>query len=184
MKTDHFVNLPNGCSYVLVGRSGSTSLCKAICQQLFPERLPRQHDKLTHHLWYQDFLLREPEPSGICLVSMRDPVERFRSYCAYLNITDVDKVLDKLELDGKMVDGFQPVSEKLGGHSCRLFKFPDHFDSLAKAVGVVDVETLNGQPDNKKPALTKEQFVRVKDIYSTDIKMFENTNEVGQFYDN
>ena len=118
------------CNLAFNAKVGSSTLACAIVRKYYPERLKKvlddherlwsqfsqsfkdslpesfqrmlRNDKLDSVAFWQNICERTNKPVGRVLLPVREPVERFRSTVAYLQM-DVDKTLDALENDGKMV---------------------------------------------------------------------------------
>jgi hypothetical protein len=205
-----YFDLPN-CCIAFNAKVGSTSLACAIVKQIYPhllEKTLREHQELyaklppefivklpdsfqkmlnNHKLdsmaFWQSLCPRVQEPNKPVLLAVRDPVERFASTVAYLNM-DVDDTLHKLEnrLTGvifkleilicKNTHYLKQASYLT--ENTKLYKFPDQFQQLCVDAGLqYPVEKIN-EGKNKKPILSENQIERVKAYYHKDVELFES----------
>lgn len=123
----------------------------------------------------------KPEDRDVVLLPIRDPIEKFCSACAETRKEDVDALLDELEQ--------QKVSDVHFGEQYRyaiegktkLYRFPDHLESLAQDAGLAyPLPDIDGGHNRPKPELTEEQTSRVTRLYQKDIALYESIEEAGQ----
>lgn len=144
---------------------------------------------------------RELEPSKPVLLPVRDPVERFLSACAQVNINDdnLDAALDSLESGEPMVGrvgrrALQSIQENehftfqylLQWGETHLYLFPDHIDALGEKAGLATpLPSINESALRPKPKLLAAQRLRVEDYYAKDIELynFVSTASVGVVLD-
>lgn len=205
-----YFELPN-CCVAFNAKVGSTSLACAIAKQIYPhllqETLDRHeklyakfppefitnlpesfqkmlnNDKLDSMAFWQSVCPRTQNPTKPVLLAVREPVERFASTVAYLNM-DVDDTLYKLEnmLSGIIFKLEIPIyknthylkqSSYLTANT-KLYRFPDQFQQLCLDAGLSwPIEKAN-EGKNKKPVLSEEQVARVKAYYAEDVALFES----------
>lgn len=113
------------------------------------------------------------------IIGLRDPVERFRSACAQEGKT-AEEALTKIEA-GDFSGHFKPQVDWLVADS-RLYKFPEHIDDIAQALGLDEIQSVNDSATNNgpKPDLTADELARVQAIYADDIALYESITEAGQ----
>ena len=129
-----------------------------------------------------------PVGEVVCLV--RDPVERFRSAMAQVNITDVDATLDELANETGNHPEYRPVrgrrllsedvhfkpQARFGGEPIRYFRFPDQLEGAATALDLeLPLPAIN-EATGVKPTLTPEQEQRVREWYAEDQQIWESVN--------
>jgi hypothetical protein len=182
---------PNYC-VPLNAKCGSSSLCRRIIATYYPEvegRLQRAHyppglnaDKIQPHRFVPD--IETPDRPVAMLV--REPLERFLSGVAYLNI-DLDDAIDSL-LNGtsvpaskRDVQGTVRVNtnvhfakqSKMPYGETHLFRFPDHIPEIAALLGLGAIPELNVTP-SPKPAATEAQRQAILDYYADDVVLYES----------
>lgn len=188
-RTPNYMVLPDGLPAIAsVGKSGSTSIGKAVMETHYADKIPVWvgHDPTSGpHFWHRVPSTRSPETTVI--LPVRDPVERFRSAMAQNRTSDkVDEVLDKLEAGDDLLETYhlRPAVRHLHGHSNQvaLYKFPEHNAELATAIGVPAIPHMHegGVANPPKPNLTPEQETRVRAIYAEDIALHESIASAGQ----
>ena len=143
--------------WVLVARSGSNSMLSML--------------PLTKHFYLlQDVGL----PAFPVCVMVRDPVERFRSSCAYMQRTPEEAL-------ASMTDEFHFWSlEQMGliRSDITYFRFPDQFTAAIAWLGLEGaVPTVNPVPDEIKPVLTADQEAAVRAAYAADVALWESLNQ-------
>ena len=176
----------NGTHVAVVGKSGSSAIARAIHYALQPDYkvISASGDesmvqKVMHNPGWQAMVPKTFDPVNP-LIPVRDPVERFRSACAQDGRT-ADDALDRIDA-GELSFHFKPVQDYLRGRMVTLFKFPEHIEKLAQAIGLTEISEVNTSETNNgpKPDLTPEQLTRVQAIYADDIALYNSINEAGQ----
>ena len=122
------------------------------------------------------------------ILPVRDPVDRFCSACAQINVgrENVNKVLDSLET-GEIFTRANERSvnvqrnehftfqHRLAVGTTHLFKFPDHLNELGTLAGLVlPLPIINESGTRPKPVLTNVQTRRVQEYYREDIDLFNS----------
>jgi hypothetical protein len=183
---------PNYC-IPLNAKCGSSSLCRRIIATYYPdieEMLQKAHypknlnaDKIQPHR----FLPETSHPDRPVAMMVREPLERFLSGVAYLNI-DLDMAVDSL-INGTYVMAsrrgpnsrgirvsnnvhFAPQADMPYGET-HLFKFPTHLQDMAELIGVNFIPHLNITP-SPKPTPTESQKLIVLDYYSADTALYDS----------
>lgn len=185
---------PNYC-VPLNAKCGSSSLCRRIIAVYYPEtetQLQGAHyppgfdaDKIPPHRFVPD--MASPDRPVAMLV--REPLERFLSGVAYLNI-DLDAAVDSL-LNGTSVPAsrgnrqrsirvdrnvhFAPQSEMPYGET-HLFRFPDHIQDIATLLGLGPVPQLNITA-SQKPPVTEEQRSAILGHYASDVDLYASITQ-------
>ncbi|WOO43162.1 hypothetical protein [Rubellicoccus peritrichatus] len=164
----------------MIGKSGSSSLGKALLEQHFPERMPKFYgaDPGNRPGW-QSFVPTTDKPSGKVYILVRDPVERFISACAQMRCSDrVDKLLDRMEqgedIAVKNFHLMKVVQYVREDCDCKFIQFPTGISKLTKALKLSSpIDTVNDASNNPpKPNLTDEQVQRVSAYYKEDLKLY------------
>ncbi len=187
MKTPYFTF--NDLHIACIPKAGSSAIARAIHFALKPDYQiisasgnQAMVDKVLHNPGWQALAPKTFEPVNP-IIPVRDPVERFRSACAQEGRT-ADEALDLLD-EGKASQHFRAQSDYLApGQDNTLYKFPDHIEELATALGLDEIPETNTSATNNgpKPDLTPEQLERVQALYADDIALFESIEEPGQVY--
>jgi len=151
---------PNGNCLLLIPRSASHSLCLAAMESFWPDlsldgvshpaaALPDQID----FDWTQQPLA----------VIVRNPFERFRSMVAHSE-SSVDQQLDRPR--------YRPIPQAT---FTKRFLFETQLEECAKWLGItVALKTIDSTEETNKPTLTAEQEDRVREIYATDLAIWES----------
>ena len=206
----HYFVLPKYC-LAFNAKAGSTSLAFSIVNKYYPNKLQEclnnfnnivsklspefiktlpesiqktiYDDKLDSPPFWQDVCVKTTNPDKPVVLAVREPVDRFASTAAYLNI-NVDKILTALENDENMV--FQKLSRKArndthllkqsiyAGHNTKLYKFPDHLEQMCKDIEIDYPLPKINEGKYQKPILTEEQIKRVKEYYKEDVALFNS----------
>jgi len=176
-------NLPNGTAFAFAPRSGTSSLGAAAVQQFFPDKWHNQTDGMAHRAL--PFTIDDEWRN--CVISIRNPVERFTSLCARAG-TSPDKALAKLYwalglgykrpacrscVEQTSVDWlyhYSPLSQRIGS-GCQLIPF-ERLADAAKTLGLTSLPHINAVPE--KPTLTSSEEDSVRKIYTADISLWES----------
>jgi hypothetical protein len=188
---------PNYC-VPLNAKCGSSSLCRRIIATYYPDteqKLQNAHypagfdaDKIQPH----QFLPETHRPDRPVAMLVREPLDRFLSGVAYLNI-DLDAAIDSL-INGTATTAskgngrnrsirvknnihFSPQSEMPYGET-HLFRFPDHIQEMADLIGIGSVPHLNATPVSK-PTPSEEQRAAILAHYSADVSLYESITHPG-----
>lgn len=186
MKLKNYIHLDNGNSLLLVGRSGSTATTLAICKELHPEVLPKTRPlEIEGARWPQELLGREESPVGDVIVPVRNPVERFQSWCNYNKATpaEIDEALSLVENDSEnfAVRDMYPVTKLIpSGARTLLFKFPDHLPAMASDIGISEIPIENESDEDV--TINQTQIDRFTTLFKDDIALYESITEAGQTY--
>lgn len=169
MPPPRYYALPDGSGVAIIPKSGSTAIAKALLAEVHQEHLrPTVGADAANSPGWQMMVPKIAEPE-VVILPVRDPLERFRSACAQVRVTDVDAVLDELE-GGVVPDPhFRPASDYQRGR-VEVFRFPEELDGLALRIGVDSIPKVNDGAANNppKPVLTAAQEERVRKIYHED----------------
>ena len=151
----------NGRGLVLTPRSGSHTIAAAWLQQCEPENYAAWQIGGYHPAQY--FAIQTNKHDGALGVIVRDPIERFRSMVARHDFTlDV-----QLELPT-----YGPLPQL---PFTQYFRFEDQLEECANWLGITaPLPHLDATDENDKPTLTPEQEARVREIYATDIILWES----------
>lgn len=180
------IKLPNGEHVAIIGKSGSTAISRAVLHDLMPEKIPNMAGReLGKGPGWQGMIPRAENPTNP-IIPVREPVERFRSAMAQMRLTSpeqVNETLDRLESGDRITENFHlvPTSRYLIGGSNQLYRFPEHVDALAKAIGLQALPKANdGSIANPpKPDLTPEQEARVRAYFAADIALYDSIASPG-----
>jgi hypothetical protein len=174
----------------LNAKCGSSSLCRRIIVTYYPEiesKLQRAHypagfdaDKIQPH----NFVPDTSRPDRPVAMLVREPLDRFLSGVAYLNI-DLEAAIDSL-FNGTPTQAsrsnrqltihvnrnihFAKQSEMPYGET-HLFRFPDHIQDIAALLGIGPVPQLNITP-KPKPSVTDEQRNAILGYYAADVELY------------
>lgn len=177
----------NNIHVASISRAGASAIARAAIFSIEPEykivSLSGNQENVERALnltKWQGSMPRTELPESP-LIPVRDPIERFRSACAEENKT-ADEALENLDA-GNFSFPFKFTSDYLRDQS-KLFKFPEHIDSIAEELGLSEIPVVNdSETSNKsKPDLTPEQLERVQEIYADDIALYNSITEAGQVY--
>jgi hypothetical protein len=155
---------PSGNCVVLTPRSGSHSLATAALAAWHPE----QHAAYiaSDGTWHPAAFLPEENFDGTqtAAIVVRNPVERFRSMCSHRLDRSVEEHLAA------------PCYGQLpAGSFARHFRFEDGLDAVAEYLRLpLPLPQLDATDEADKPTLTAEQEARVREIYATDIALWES----------
>lgn len=184
MKTPYFNY--NEIHIACIPKTGSSAIARAIHFALKPDYQiisasgnQEMVDKVMHNPGWQALAPKTFEPSAP-IIPVRDPVERFRSACAQEGRT-ADEAIAKIEA-GEASQHFRSQSAYLAARQTNtLYRFPEHIDALAAALGLDDIPEVNTSETNNgpKPDLTPEQLTRVEALYAADITLFNSITEPG-----
>jgi len=178
----------NGTHIAMIGKVGNTAIGKAILLHLKPYYEIKGSEenvaKINNSPGVWQTAPKTETPVNP-IIPVRDPVERFRSACAQDGFTDVDSLLDKLEARERIANAFhyRHTSDWLVD-GATLYKFPEHIDDIATALGLDEIPQVNDNESNNipKPDLTPEQLARVQAIYADDINLYEAITTAGQVW--
>lgn len=202
--------LPN-CCLAFNAKVASTALAFSIVQKYYPDRLKEcldkfnsvvsrlppefiktlpesiqktiYNDKLDSAAFWQNVCVRTNEPDKPVFLLVREPVERFVSAVAHLQI-DAEKTLTALENDERMV--FQTLNKKArndthllpqhiyNGTNTKLYRFPDQLEQLCKDADINYPLPKVNEGKYTKPVLTEDQIKRVKQYYKEDVALFDS----------
>lgn len=175
----------------MIGKSGSSSLAKALIDQIFPERR-RNYVGASIELkaGWQSWAESTENPEMKVLVPVRDPVSRFISACGQVKRhtkEQVDEILDSLEGGGAFTKNYHFTKTveytKNHGQECLLFKFPEQAKDLAVLAGLKpELPVINNGEKRIKPTLTRSQTERVLKYYGEDLSLFEGIVSPGKSY--
>jgi hypothetical protein len=175
------------------GKCGSSTFVWAILRQFYPE-IVKELDETTR--WKdggktEDQMLHRWVPKRANPYKMpvaqivREPVDRFKSAVAFMNLVEragtVDAIIDDLLNETATIDGmggsiaanfhFRPQYRFRG----ELYYFRmDQMQDCADWLGIkVPLKTIN-KCRRSKPELTKSQEDLIRDYYSDDVELWES----------
>lgn len=205
-----YFKLPK-CHIAFNAKVGSSSLACAIVKQYYPEKLKKtlddheklwsrfpqtfkdslpesfqkmlKNDKLDSVAFWQNICPYSNEPDTKILLPIRDPITRFASTVAYLEI-DAEKAIRALENNENVVLEKTSVNLRKNTHfltqssliktNTSFYKFPDDLEQLCKDAELNwPLEKVN-EGKFKKPILSEETIERVKKYYFEDVKIYES----------
>jgi hypothetical protein len=187
---------PNYC-VPLNAKCGSSSLCRRIIATYYPDveqRLQTAHyppgfsaDKIQPHRFVPD----TSRPDRPVAMLVREPLDRFLSGVAYLNI-NLEAAIDSL-VNGSTTQAsrgnrqrnvrvsrnvhFAPQAEMPYGET-HLFRFPDHLQDFASLLGIGPVPQLNVTP-RPKPTVTAAQTAVILGHYAADVALYASITQPG-----
>lgn len=168
-------------------KCGSSSICRRIIQVFYPE-LEAQilsaaypDNRGPDDVQWHGMCPNTRIPTNPVVVIVRDPVDRFLSGIAYLNVT-VEDAIDSLQT-GSLVRirrTMQPLLEnvhfkpqhRLMSGATHLFRFADHFPQAHTFLGLGTPLALN-QTSSPKPSITAQQRSVIESIYADDILLYD-----------
>jgi hypothetical protein len=167
-------------------KAGSSTLSRAIIAAFHPEQeriiqtaaYPEGKGPDTNQV--QWLCPKEKEHTKPVVLIVREPVARFRTAMAQVNLSDVDAALTSLEQDAEVQ--FPRSRRKLRTnahfrHQHELLQggtaFPlEDLDDAATFIGLaLPLPTIN-EASRPKPALTPEQEARVLAYYAEDAELY------------
>lgn len=157
--------------------------------QDFKDRLPEsfqkmlRNDKLDSVSFWQNVCPTTQFPESRVLLAFREPVDRFASTVAYLEV-DPETALSTLEEDGKIVLEKTLIRLSTNTHflaqsslvrvGTTIYKFPDEMESMCLDAGLdYPLERVN-QGKNHKPRLTGSQTDRLRKLYEADFAVWDS----------
>ena len=205
-----YFHLPN-CCVAFNAKVASTALAFSIVQKYYPERLAdtlERHrknieglspefiktlpesiqrtiynDKCDSVAFWQSVCLTKKEPKNPILLLVREPVDRFKSAVAHLQI-DPELTISCLESNGKMV--FQKLSRYArndthllhqhiyNGINTKLYKFPYQLEQFCHDAELDWPLPRVNEGKYEKPVLTEDQVKRIEAYYSEDVELFNS----------
>jgi len=201
------------CCIAFNAKVASTALAFSIVHKYYPERLVdtlERHRKNTEGLsaefiktlpesiqksiyndkcdsvaFWQSVCLTKPNPNPPILLLVREPVDRFVSAVAHLQI-DPEVTISALESNGKMVFQKLPRNARndthllpqhiYNGPDTKLYKFPDDLEKLCRDANLDWPLPRVNEGKYTKPVLTEEQIKRVEAYYAEDMKIWNSMN--------
>jgi hypothetical protein len=151
---------PNGNAVLMTPRTGSHALAKAALIHFWPDLWQEDDDHPAALLPVDEGW--DGSNSSVAIV-VRNPVERFRSMIAHRHL-DVDE-----QLTNPM---YGPLPQ---GTFDRYFRFENQLNDAAAWLGLpTPLPQEDATEETDKPTLTAEQESRVREIYATDIALWES----------
>ena len=199
------------CCIAFNAKVASSSLACSIVKKYYPDRLQKvlddheaiwsrfsqgfkdslpdsfqkmfKNDKLDSVSFWQNVCPTTQFPDKPVMIAFRDPVERFASTVAYLEV-EPEKALKTLEDDGKIVLEKTLIRLSTNTHflaqcslirvGARIYRFPDQIQKMCSEAGLdFPLEYVN-QGKNPKPELSQSQIGRLKKIYAADFAIWES----------
>lgn len=184
-------------SVALNAKVASSTLARAIIAAFHPEQedliqtaaYPEGRGPDTNQV--QWLCPKEKEPSKPVVLIVRDPVARFRTAMAQVNLTDVDAALNSLESGSEIVQprGASKLAANvhfkhqrvLASPSAKVFKLED-IEAAAIYIGLTLPLPVVNEATREKPTLTPDQEARVLAYYSEDKVLFDSVQPGGTYY--
>jgi len=202
-----YFKLPK-CHIAFNAKVGSSTLACGIVKQYYPEELKKalddheriwsrfsqnfkdslpesfqkmlKNEKLDSIAFWQNICPYSKDPDTVVLLPIRDPIVRFASTVAYLEIAP-EKAIKALENDENVVLEKISINLRKNTHfltqSClikpitKLYLFPDELEKLCKDAELNwPMEKVN-EGKFEKPKLSEDIIKRVKSYYSEDVKL-------------
>jgi len=205
-----YFDLPN-CHIAFNAKVGSTALASAIVNKFYPEVLQEVLDKheRTYSQFTQEFLDALPEsfqimlknekldskafwqricpsvyePTKPILLAVREPVTRFVSTVAYLELDPEESIL-ALENNTRIICEGVNIHLRRNTHfayqhtlirgDTRFYKFPDQLERMCRDAGLDYPLPVVNETKHEKPKLTDDQIERVKKYYAQDVKLYNS----------
>lgn len=143
-------------------KAGTMSICVAVAKAFYPDLLAGLGS--MPHL--ARFVLPMSDiPTKPVLLTIREPIERFRSACATLDVTpdQAFTLLDEphfLKQSDYMVKGAQ------------VFRFPEQLKEFAETAGLDEIPQYQATL-REKPSLTDKQLTKIRAHYADDFSLFD-----------
>jgi len=200
------------CHIAFNAKVGSSSLACAIVKKYYPEKLKKvldehesiwsrypqsfkdslpekfqkmlKNDKLDSISFWQNVCPRTKNPNTVVFLAVRDPIERFLSNVAYLELNP-EKTIKALEDNqNDFIMETLPINLRKNTHfltqSClikpntKFYKFPEQLEQLCKDAELDwPIEKVN-EGKFLKPNLSEDQKSRIKSYYADDVKLYES----------
>jgi hypothetical protein len=154
----------NNNAILLTPRTGSHSLVLAAISQWWPDTVIE--DEIQHpSCWIPHQESYEHGSRENVSIIVRNPFERFRSMIAHKN----------LNIDEQLV---RPIYRPLPqGSFVHYFRFEDQFNTAAQWLGLhIPLPIIDTTEETDKPILTLEQENIVREIFASDIILWESLN--------
>lgn len=169
-------------------KTASSSIARRIIQVYYPEIENRiitasyPEGKTPSNLRWHGFCPSEKVPSKPVALLVRNPVDRFLSGVAYLNI-DINNALDSLlnntpikfrqrELPILTNIHFEFQHLKTWGES-HVFKLEEHLQEFVSFLGLESLPVSN-QTELPKPIITEQQKNIIESVYAEDISFYNS----------
>lgn len=175
-----------GNSVARINKNAATAICTAVLDKLDVRiRAPKNFEIKSPKVKLYMIGAMSGTPVGTVHALIRDPVDRFKSACAQLEVSDIDDQLDALEsLEPHGWDIHFSRQSLSCGNGTRLYLFEKHLQDLAVDFGLGEIPEIIPQGGfNPKPTLTTEQEIRVRELYAEDIKLHASITQPGQVYE-
>jgi hypothetical protein len=155
----NLLRAPNGNALFMAPRSGSHSIAYAAVQSFWPEV---SLDGVGHASCLFPVQESYTDQTQVGIV-VRNPVERFKSMVARSDRT-IEQQLERPQ--------YRPLPH---GPFARYFLFETQLQECADWLGItVPLPDIDSTEESDKPTLTVEQEARVREIYATDIALWES----------
>ena len=187
---------PNYC-VPLNAKCGSSSLCRRIIAVYYPEtesKLQQAHyppgfdaDRIQPHRFVPD----TSRPDRPVAMLVREPLDRFLSGVAYLNINldaAIDSLLNGTPATASRGDRQRSIRVNRNVHFAKqsqmpygethLFRFPAHITNLSMLLGLGPVPQLNITP-RPKPQVTDAQRASILNYYAADVALYDSITQPG-----
>jgi hypothetical protein len=182
---------PNYC-IALNAKVASTSLCRQMIAAFNPEWERRLRTaayppgKGPANLPLHSFVPSTRTPTKPVVLLVREPLDRFLSGVAYLQI-DLADAIRSLTTGEKVVCGRKRKNQQIAVNKnihfkqqssmpfgeTHLFRFPDHIAEAAALIGMTLPPKINVTP-RPKPSVTPMQSRAILDYYAKDVALFQS----------
>jgi hypothetical protein len=208
--TRQYFVLPD-CYIALNAKVASSALACSIVKKFYPDRMQKAMDDWNNtwsmysqkfkdslpesfqrefntdfensKTFWQNVCLKDYHPNKKVLLAVRDPLIRFASTCAYMQV-DVEKTLVALETKGRSVLEKHECLVHRNTHflpqhiymdeNCKAYKFPEQLEQMCYNAGLDYPLAKINEGKFEKPVLTSEQIYRVKKVYANDFDLFNS----------
>jgi hypothetical protein len=176
-------------SVAMNAKVASSTLARAIISNFWPDQ-----ERLIQNAAYPEgtgpdstpvhwLCPKEDSPSRPVITLIRNPIDRFRSAMAQLNLTDVDQAIHSLETDTQIEFPRKARSLRADPHfrhqhalsvgDSTVYRVED-IDVAAQVIGLsLPLPAIN-EASNPKPELTQEQEARVLAFYAEDKALYDS----------
>jgi hypothetical protein len=182
----------------LIPKVGCSSFGCAVIKAFQPDELQRLENAFYpsglsfEKVQSQVFAKRERQPSKQTLVFVRNPLQRFLSAMAQVNISDIDEAIDSLNNGTRIVNNGQNeriLCVKTNVHflpqilwclpDTKLYKFPDHIQDGAQEIGLEYPLPVINEASRPKPVPSQSQESAINQYYSEDWALYNSITYPG-----
>lgn len=199
MMLPQFFNLPGLC-IAYINKVGSASTARAIIKAypaainpMYPDYEATITDPLAQYpigknadnTQWQNMIPSTTAPTKPVFMLVRDPVQRFLSSMARIQIEDIDGTITALNggttvmnISGYniMPDNnwhfYKQVNFTKSGQPTKMYRFPDQLAQFCADTGLAMPFPLINAATNPKPTLTTAQTTALQAYYADDVALF------------